>query len=142
VRPVQNEIFADQEQHHLRGERQRGERPVAVVVEGDQAVGRGDAEQQRGADDEQPDAQVTRDHRDKEPIAKIGDDIGLPPPRPARIAGPERGQHREDGGQRQRDPDVLGQRFANADEEREQFQAHAVGARCAVWRQKHVSIPA
>ena len=45
--------------HHLRGERQRGERAVAVVVEGDQAVGRGDAEQQRGADDKQADAQIS-----------------------------------------------------------------------------------
>ena len=45
VRPVQDDIFADEEHDHLRGERQRGERAVAVLVEGDQAVGGGDAEQ-------------------------------------------------------------------------------------------------
>ena len=59
MRPVQDEIFADQENDHLRHQRQRGERPVAVLVEGDQAVGGGDSEQNRGAGDEHADAQVS-----------------------------------------------------------------------------------
>ena len=57
VRPIQDDVFADEEDDHLSGERQRGERPVAVIVEGDQAVRRGDSEQQRGADDQHADAQ-------------------------------------------------------------------------------------
>ena len=87
--PVQDQVLADQEDHHLRGQRKRGERTVAIIVEVDQAVRGGDAEQERGADDKQADAQKAREDRDEEPVAKVGDQIALAPPRAARIAGPE-----------------------------------------------------
>ena len=46
---------------------------------------RGDAEQQRGAEHQEPDAQIAREQRDDEPVAEIGDELALAPPR----AGPD-----------------------------------------------------
>ena len=60
MRPIGDEVFADQEDDHLRGERQGRERPMAVLVEGDQAVGRRDAKQHGGAGDQQADAEIAR----------------------------------------------------------------------------------
>ena len=124
VRPIQDDVFADQEDDHLNGERQRGKRAVAVIVEGDQAVRGGDSEQQRGADDEHADAQIARDDRNEEPVAQVGDEIALVPPRPAGIASPERGEHREDGRERQRDRNVLHERLTETDQDGEQLLRH------------------
>ena len=95
VRPVQDDIFADQENDHLRRERQRGERAVTVVVESDQAVGGRYSEQNGGANDEHADAQKAHDDGDEKPITQIGDEIALAPPRLAGIARPEPGEDGE-----------------------------------------------
>jgi hypothetical protein len=124
--PVGDEIFADQKDDHLRNEGQARQRAVAVFVEGDQAVGGGDVEQKRGAGDEHADAEVARDDRNEEPIAQVGDQIGLAPPRPPGIAGPKIGQHREGGGYSERDRNDLHKRLADADDECEQFLVHAM----------------
>ena len=68
MRPVQDDVLADQEDDHLGGQRQHGERPVAVIVEGDQTLRGGDPEQQRRAGDQHADAQKAGDDRNKEPI--------------------------------------------------------------------------
>jgi hypothetical protein len=84
---------------------------------------RGDAENQRRRDDQQPDAQQARDHRNEQPIAQVGDEIALAPPRLARIAGPEPGQHGENNREPDRDRQVFGERFADhADEGGELLQ--------------------
>ena len=57
MRPIHDDILADEKDGHLGDERKRGERPVPVFIEGNQSVRRGDSEQQRRADDEQADAQ-------------------------------------------------------------------------------------
>src|SRR5271170_1388361 len=97
---------------------------MAVLVERDQAVGRGNTEQNGGSGNKQPDAQVTGKHRDEEPVAKIGDQVALVPPRPAWIARPEISQHGEDTGKRQRDRDALDKSLADIDDESEQFLTH------------------
>jgi hypothetical protein len=44
MRPIKDEVIADQKNDHLRDQRQRGERAVAVFIERDQPVGGGNAE--------------------------------------------------------------------------------------------------
>ena len=75
------------------------QRPVTVLIEGDQAVGGGDAEQNRGAGDEHADAQIARDDRNEEPVAEIGDEIALVPPRRPGLQAQNTGQHGEDARQ-------------------------------------------
>jgi len=86
VRPIGDDILADEENQHLYDERQRRERSVAVLVEGDQALGGSDVKEHGRASDEQADAEIAGDDWNKEPVAHIGDEVALAPPRPARIA--------------------------------------------------------
>ena len=60
VQPVHHEIGSDQEQDRLQPQRQRRQRAMAVVVEGDQVVGIANPEQQAGAEHQQPDPEDTR----------------------------------------------------------------------------------
>jgi hypothetical protein len=99
---------------------------MAVLIKRDQAVGGGDAEQNRGAGDQHADPQKPSDDRNEQPVAEVGDEVGLAPPWPAGIAGPEPGQHREHQSQRQRNRHALEKRLANIDDEREQFLRHVV----------------
>ncbi len=124
MRPIQDEIFADEKDDHLRHQRQRRERAVAVLVEGDQAVGGGDSEQNRGAGDKHADAQETRDDGNEKPVADVGDEVRLAPPGTAGIAGPEPRQHGEDERKRQRDRHAFHERFADFGDERQQFVEH------------------
>ncbi len=61
VNPVHHDVRADQEDRRLQPERQLRQRAVAVVVELDQTFGGVDVEQERGANDQEPDAQVARE---------------------------------------------------------------------------------
>ena len=124
VKPVHHEIRADQEDRRLQPERQPRERPVPVIVEFDQSLGGGDAEQERGAHDQEPDAQIAGEQRDDEPIAKIGHQLALAPPGLARIAGPEEGQNREDGSERDRYRQDLDESDADAVDDGEEFLEH------------------
>ena len=103
VQPVQHEVGGDQEHQRLRPFRQLRQRAVAVFIEGDQVVGVVDVEDGGGADHQQPDAEHPRESRREEPVDDVGDDLALAPPRPAVVAGPEMGEHREHDRQRQRD---------------------------------------
>src|SRR5262245_2598601 len=92
---IHDQVSADEEDDRLQPQRQSRERPVPVLVERNQVICRGYTEQQHGADDQEPDAQITRDQRDDETIANIGRQIELAPPRLSRIAGPEMRQSRK-----------------------------------------------
>ena len=95
VQPVHHEIGNDQEQDRLQPQRQRRQRAMAVVIEGDQVVGIANPEQQAGAEHQQADAEDTREQRHQEPVAEVGHELALAPPGLAGIAGPEMRQHRE-----------------------------------------------
>jgi hypothetical protein len=69
-------------------------------------------------------AQKAGDDRYEQPIADVGDDIGLAPPGPARIARPEPGQDCEYKSQRQRDRHAAHESLADIDYEGEQFLTH------------------
>ena len=90
---------------------------------------------ERGADDEQPDAQITRDHRDEKPVAEIGDEIGLPPPGRPGLQAQNQVSTVKTAASASEIGMFFDERFADADEEREQFLAHDLGARCAVWEE-------
>jgi hypothetical protein len=126
MRPIKDEVFADQKDDHLGDQRQRGDGAVTVLIERDQPVGGGDAEQDGGAGDQHADAQEPRDHRDEQPIADVGDKIGLAPPRTARIARPEPGQDREDESQRQRNRHASHEGLTDIDDEAEQLLTHVM----------------
>src|SRR5580704_14336580 len=79
VAPIHNDVFADQEDDPLRDKRKRGERPVAVLIEGDQTLTGRDVENQRRRGDEKSDAQKASDHRNEEPVAKISHQIAFSP---------------------------------------------------------------
>jgi hypothetical protein len=96
----------------LQPERQPRQRTVTTVVERDQLVGIMDLKNQAGAEREQADAEHAREQRDEEPVAEVGDELALAPPRRAGVAGPEMGQHREDQRKRQRDRHQLHDRLA------------------------------
>src|SRR5438874_5127128 len=85
VRPIGDDVLADEENQHLHDERERRERPVAVLVEDDQAVGGGDVKEHGGTGDEQADAEIAGDDWNEEPVAEIGDEVALAPPGTARI---------------------------------------------------------
>ena len=124
VDPVHHEVRRDQEDRRLQPQRQLRQRPVAVVVELDQAFGGGDAEQPGGAEHQQADAQIAREQRDDEPIAEIGDELALAPPGPARIAGPEVAEHGEDGAEHEQHRHELHHRHAHAVDDRDDFFQH------------------
>jgi hypothetical protein len=124
VRPIGDDILADEENQHLYDERQRRERSVAVLVEGDQALGGSDVKEHGRASDEQADAEIAGNDWNKEPVAHIGDEVALAPPRPARIAGPELGQHGEDRCKRQRDRNALHKHPTDIDDDGEKFLVH------------------
>jgi hypothetical protein len=84
----------------------------------------GDSEQQRGADDQEPDAQIAREQRDDEPVAEVGEELALAPPRPPRIAGPEVAEDRETGPERERDRHGLHDGQADTVEDRDDFLDH------------------
>src|SRR6476619_4358071 len=92
MRPIGDDILADEENQHLYDERQCRERSVAVLVEGDQAVGGGDVKARGGAGYEQADAERAGGDRNEKPGAQVGDEVAIAPPGSARIAGPELGQ--------------------------------------------------
>ncbi|MGY4282272.1 hypothetical protein ACVWXO_001492 [Bradyrhizobium sp. LM2.7] len=69
---------------------------MTIVVEGDEIVGVVDIEDDACADDQEPNPHGAGEHRNEEPIAHVGDDFPLSPPRRAGIAGPEMLEHRED----------------------------------------------
>src|SRR5436305_6875573 len=85
---------------------------MAVVVKGDQLVGIMDVEDDAGAEHEQADTEYTREHRNDEPVANVGDELALAPPRNAGIASPEMAEDREDERQPDRDRDHLFDRLA------------------------------
>jgi hypothetical protein len=109
---------------HLHDERQRRQWSMAVLVEGDQSVGSGDVKECSSANNQEADAEIAGDNRDKEPVAQIGDEVALAPPRTARIAGPELRQHSEDRSQRQRNRNALHEHPADIDDDREKFLVH------------------
>src|SRR5215468_11202473 len=114
VKPIHHEILPDQEDRRLRPQGQLGERAVAIFVEFDESVRVRDAEQDRGTDDQEPDAQIAREKRNNEPVAKIGRNLALAPPWAAGIARPEEGQNRECGTERDRYRDELHESRADA----------------------------
>ena len=131
--PVQDDVFSDEKDHHLCNERKRGEGAVPVIVESDQAISRGNPEQNRSARDQEADAQITGDHRNDEPVAQIGHEIALAPPWPAGIAGPERGEDGEHRGQRNGNRDTFAECLADVDDKGEQFLDRVgSGALCCV----------
>ena len=97
---------------------------MAVLVEGDQAVGGGDVKEHGGTGDEHADAEIAGDDWNEEPVAEIGDEVALAPPGTARIAGPELGQHGEDRGKRQRDRNALHKHPTDIDDDGEKFLVH------------------
>jgi len=68
-----------------------------------QFVSVADIEENAGAEHQEPDPQHPCEQGDEEPVADIGDQFLLAPPRLARIAGPEMRQHREHQRQSNRD---------------------------------------
>ena len=129
VQPVHHEIGSDQEQDRLQPQRQRRQRAMAVVVEGDQFVGVVNPEQQAGAEHQQPDPEHAREQRHQEPVAEVGHELALAPPGPAGIAGPEMRQHREHQRQRDRDRHHLGHGLAeHLDDFDRQVHLHRVPA--------------
>ena len=97
---------------------------MAVLVECDQTVGRRNAEQNGGSGNEHPDAQITREHRNEEPVAEVSDEIPLVPPRLAGIARPKVRQPSKYGSERQRDRYAFYKSFADSDDKAEQFLIH------------------
>jgi len=83
------------------------ERAVAVVVEGDQLVGIVNVEDDAGGDDQKADPHGAGEYRNEEPVADVGHDLPLAPPRRAGIAGPEMLEQREDHRQHEGDGDHL-----------------------------------
>src|ERR1700685_1082770 len=116
VRPIQDDVFADEKDHHLRDQWQRREWPMAVVVECDETFGCCDVEEGGSADDQQADAQIAGDHRNEEPIAQVGHEISLVPPGAAWIAGPECREKSEDDSKSDRDRDAFQEGLADADD--------------------------
>ncbi len=95
VRPVEQELGAQQIDHELQPERQARDRTVAEFEERDEALLGVDAEQIDRQQHREADAAIAREHRHDEPVAKIGDETALLPPWRARIARRERGQRGE-----------------------------------------------
>ncbi len=123
--PVQHDVLADEEDHHLYDKRQRGQRPVAVVIKGYQPVRGGDLKQQRRADNEHADAQEAGDDRNEKPVAEIGHKVALC----ATTAWPglqAQNQVRtvNTAATRDRDRHALHDGVADLDEKREQFLTH------------------
>src|SRR5438270_8380977 len=112
AQPVQHEIGHYQEQHRLQPSWQRGEWAMAVVVKGDQLIGIMDVEDHAGAEHEQADTEYAREHRNNEPVANVGDELALAPPRNAGIASPEMAKDREHHSQPDCDRDHLFDRLA------------------------------
>jgi hypothetical protein len=81
-------------------------------------------EQQRGADDHQADAHEARAERDQEPVADVGDDIALAPPRRAGIAGRPMSQRREHEAEGDGDRDQLEHGLAGDFEDAQEFGEH------------------
>src|SRR3954453_14106752 len=100
--PIHHQIRSHEKDRRLQPKRQLRQRPMTVVVELDQSLGTGDPEYKGGSENQEPDAQVAREQRDQEPIAKIGEEIAFMPPRLARVAGTEERQEAEGGPQRNR----------------------------------------
>ena len=85
---------------------------MAIVVKGDQPVGVMDVEDHAGAEHEQTDTEYAREHWNNEPVANVGDELALAPPRNAGIAGPEMAEDRKHHSQPDRDRDHLFDRLA------------------------------
>jgi hypothetical protein len=77
VNPIQHEIRADEENRRLQPKRQHGKRSVPIVIEFDESLRAGDAKESRGTEHKKADAQIAREQRDKEPLAKIVDSSRL-----------------------------------------------------------------
>jgi hypothetical protein len=97
---------------------------VAILVEVHQRLRTGDTKEQRGADDQQPDAHEAGAERDHEPVGDVGDDLALLPPQLAGIAGGAAGQKGEDDAERDRDRQNLEHGLAGDLEHTEQFEQH------------------
>src|SRR6476620_867850 len=68
---------------------------MTVVVEGNEFVSVMNIKDYAGCQHEKPDPQYASKQRNEEPVADVGDELALAPPRRAGIAGPEMGQHGE-----------------------------------------------
>jgi hypothetical protein len=90
--PVHDYVSPHEEDGRLQPQGQGRQRAVPILIERDQSISSADSKQQRRAHNQEPDAQVTRQQRNDEPIANIGHKLALAPPRAARIARPEKGQ--------------------------------------------------
>src|ERR1700692_747988 len=97
---------------------------MAIVIELDEPLRAGDAEEERRTDHQQPDPQIAREQWDYDPIANIGDQLALPPPRTTRIAGPEERQDREHDAESDRHRHELEDGHADAVDERDEFLEH------------------
>ncbi len=126
MRPIQDDVLTHEEDQHLYDERQRRERPVTVVIKGDQAICRSDVKQQGGTDNEHADTQEACDHRNEKPVAKIGHQIAFLPPRPARVASPKPSQDGEHGRHRDRYRHTLQKGVADIQKEGEKFLTHVL----------------
>src|SRR5436190_18639411 len=87
---------------------------MSVVVELDQGLAAGDAEEERGPDNQKSDAQVARHERNEEPVAQIREQLALAPPGTARVAGPEQRKESECCSKRYRNRHDLRKRDAHA----------------------------
>ena len=124
MNPVHHDIGAEQEDRRLRPERQLRQRAVPVIIERDQPLAGGDAEEERGADHEEADAQIAGEQRNEKPIAKIGHQFPLAPPGAAGIASPDDRQKSKDGPERDRHRQHLHNGHADAVHDRKCFLEH------------------
>src|SRR3972149_7872430 len=93
--PIEQEIRYHHEDHGLQPERQCSKRAMAVLVDVHDRLGAMNVEYQRRAQRQHADTKKAREQRDQKPVANVGDDLALAPPRTAGIAGRPAGQRRE-----------------------------------------------
>src|SRR5664279_5120465 len=95
MNPIEQEIRYHHEDHGLQPERQGGERPMAVLIEVHDRLVAMNVEYQGRAQCQHADTKEMRDQWNQKPVANIGDNLALAPPRTAGIAGRPGGQCRE-----------------------------------------------
>ncbi len=110
VNPVEGEIRAHQVDQALLPQGQARQPAMAVQVEVGDLLAIGDVEYPHGQEHRQPDADIAGEDRREDPVAQVGAQAALLPPRPTRVAGREVRQ----GAEHHRHPDKPGQHLPEA----------------------------
>src|SRR5262249_19333963 len=132
VQPVHHEIRRDEEDRRLQPNGQLRQRTMPVVIELDEGLRRGDAEQDGSADDQETDAQVAREQRDDEPIADVRDEPAFAPPRWSGITGPAPRQQGEGGPEHDGHRKQLDERHPDTLDDGDDFLEHHATTRLTI----------